>query len=66
MNWVPVKFSGFFAGESSSGAGRFLGLVFGSAGEESISSIAGSYKSNKHKDSSTHSQSAAQTTPSEW
>jgi hypothetical protein len=41
MNCVPVKLSGFFCGESSSGAGRFLGLVFGGAGEESISSIAG-------------------------
>ena len=40
MNCVPVKLRVFFSGESSSGADLFLGLVFGSAGEESMSSIA--------------------------
>jgi hypothetical protein len=39
MNCVPVKLSGFFCGESSCGAGLFLGLVFGSTGEDSISSM---------------------------
>ena len=37
MNCVPFKLSSLFSGESSSGAERFLGLVY--TGEESMSSI---------------------------
>lgn len=47
MNCVAFKLSGFFSGESSSGAARFLGLV---NGEESISSI-GSFQFNQYKKS---------------
>ena len=47
MNCVPVRLSGFLIGDSSSGAGRFLGLVFGKAGEDAISSICRNLSLNK-------------------